>query len=127
MNNKNVIDAYCKIRKMDNTIPDDVLDFMKEAALEKLSLIGQLNMPARVSIVGDTFNFFPNHHFVKHCVFANKGKEGEKEVHGAMLQANFVNAMARLADLNGLSNNDVQHLITPMLRLLNTKDSDWTK
>ena len=28
--------AYARIRKIDNTIPDDVLDFMKDAALEKL-------------------------------------------------------------------------------------------
>lgn len=36
MTNKMIIDAYCRIRVIDNTIPDDVLDFMKEAALEKL-------------------------------------------------------------------------------------------
>jgi hypothetical protein len=39
MNKKMIIDAYCKIRTIDNTIPDDVLDFMKEAALEKLKAI----------------------------------------------------------------------------------------
>jgi hypothetical protein len=37
MNEKMIRDAYCKIRTIDQTIPDDVLDFMKEAALEKLS------------------------------------------------------------------------------------------
>lgn len=31
-----IIDAYCRIRTIDNTIPDDVLDFMKDAAIEKL-------------------------------------------------------------------------------------------
>lgn len=30
-------DAYCRIRTIDNTIPDDVLDFMLKASLEKLS------------------------------------------------------------------------------------------
>lgn len=30
-----IIDAYCRIRMIDQTIPDDVLDFMKDAALEK--------------------------------------------------------------------------------------------
>lgn len=39
MKNKDIIDAYCRIRKIDNTIPDDVLDFMKDAALEKLNSI----------------------------------------------------------------------------------------
>lgn len=29
-------DAYCRIRTIDNSIPDDVLDFMKDAAIEKL-------------------------------------------------------------------------------------------
>jgi riboflavin synthase alpha subunit len=33
---KQIIDAYCRIRMIDNTIPDEVLDFMKNAALEKL-------------------------------------------------------------------------------------------
>lgn len=31
-----IIDAYCRIRTIDQTIPDDVLDFMKDAAIEKL-------------------------------------------------------------------------------------------
>lgn len=36
MTEKMIIDAYCRIRTIDQTIPDDVLDFMKNAALEKL-------------------------------------------------------------------------------------------
>lgn len=36
MTEKLIIDAYCRIRTIDNTIPDDVLDFMKNAAIEKL-------------------------------------------------------------------------------------------
>jgi hypothetical protein len=32
-----IINAYCKIRTIDNTIPDDVLNFMKSASLEKLN------------------------------------------------------------------------------------------
>lgn len=36
MTEKMIIDAYCRIRTIDQTIPDDVLDFMKDAALEKL-------------------------------------------------------------------------------------------
>ena len=39
MNERMIIDAYCRIRTIDNTIPDDVLDFMKGAALEKLKEI----------------------------------------------------------------------------------------
>ncbi len=36
MNEKMIRDAYCRIRTIDQTIPDDVLDFMKDAAIEKL-------------------------------------------------------------------------------------------
>lgn len=38
MTEKMIRDAYCRIRTIDQTIPDDVLDFMKNAALEKLNL-----------------------------------------------------------------------------------------
>lgn len=34
---KDISDAYLKIRKVDNTIPDEVLDFMKDAAIEKIN------------------------------------------------------------------------------------------
>ena len=36
MKKKDIIDVYLKIRKIDNTIPDNVLDFMKNSAIEKL-------------------------------------------------------------------------------------------
>jgi hypothetical protein len=36
MTKEMIIAAYCRIRTIDNTIPDDVLDFMKEAAIEKI-------------------------------------------------------------------------------------------
>lgn len=39
MEEKQIIDAYCRIRTIDQTIPDDVLDFMKDAAIEKLKNI----------------------------------------------------------------------------------------
>lgn len=35
MTRKDIIDAYCEIRKTNTNIPDDVLDFMKDAAIEK--------------------------------------------------------------------------------------------
>lgn len=37
MTEQMIRDAYCKIRTIDQTIPDDVLDYMKEAAIEKLN------------------------------------------------------------------------------------------
>jgi len=33
---KDIIDAFCRIREIDNTIPDEVLDFMKECALREI-------------------------------------------------------------------------------------------
>lgn len=36
MTKEDIINTYCKIRSIDNTIPDDLLDFMKDAAIEKL-------------------------------------------------------------------------------------------
>ena len=36
MNKTEIINAYVKIREIDNTIPDDVLNFMKESAIEKI-------------------------------------------------------------------------------------------
>lgn len=33
---KNIIDAYIFLRTKNNSIPDEVLDFTKDAALEKL-------------------------------------------------------------------------------------------
>lgn len=37
MKAKDIIDAYVRIRTIDHTIPDDVLDFMKESSLKELS------------------------------------------------------------------------------------------
>jgi hypothetical protein len=36
MKTKDIIDAWSRIRTTDNVIPDDVLDFMKDAAIEKI-------------------------------------------------------------------------------------------
>lgn len=36
MKQRDITDAYARIRTIDNTIPDDVLDFMKDSAIEKL-------------------------------------------------------------------------------------------
>lgn len=38
MDKKEIIKAWLRIRQIDNTIPDDVLNFMKESAIEALSL-----------------------------------------------------------------------------------------
>jgi hypothetical protein len=43
MKEEDIIKAYCKIRTIDHTIPDDVLDFMKQASIEKLRQISDID------------------------------------------------------------------------------------
>ena len=40
MTELDIIHAYCKIRNIDNTIPDDVLEFMKNASIKQLRIGG---------------------------------------------------------------------------------------
>lgn len=37
MTEKMIRDTYCRIRTIDQTIPDEVLDFMRDASIEKLN------------------------------------------------------------------------------------------
>lgn len=37
MTEKDIRDAWTKIKEVDHTIPDNVLDFMKDCAIEKLN------------------------------------------------------------------------------------------
>ena len=41
---KSIREAYGRMRTVDNTIPDDILDFMKEAAIEKLNRQKQIDV-----------------------------------------------------------------------------------
>ncbi len=52
MKPKDIIDAYCRIRKIDSTIPDDVLDFMKDSALKSLEVIKQDGIRIESSVPG---------------------------------------------------------------------------
>lgn len=44
MKETDIIEAWSKIRKVDQTIPDEVLDFMKDAAVQKLKAYGNKNL-----------------------------------------------------------------------------------
>ncbi len=59
----------------------------------------------------------PTHPFVKSTRFTGATSFEE---------AKLVNAMAVLGEKNGMTNNDIQHLIAPVLRMLKTK-SPWTE
>ena len=41
MTEKMIRDAYVRMRTIDNTIPDDVLDFMKDVAIEKINEVNK--------------------------------------------------------------------------------------
>lgn len=43
---KDIIDAYTRIRTIDNTISDEVLDFIKDASIKQL-LIGSVSICSR--------------------------------------------------------------------------------
>lgn len=65
---KQIIDAYLWIRKNNNTIPDEVLDFMKEAALEKLEKDDSPKSPRKAISEKD------KKEFIDYCaVFYTKG------------------------------------------------------
>lgn len=49
MTEKMIRDAYVRIRTIDQTIPDDVLDFMKDASIEKLKQVNNNIVLADVS------------------------------------------------------------------------------
>lgn len=50
MTEKMIRDAYCRIRTIDQSIPDDVLDFIKDAAIEKLQQKQRKEMGERTPI-----------------------------------------------------------------------------
>lgn len=52
MKEKEIRDAYCKIRAINNTISDDVLDFMLQASLEKLH-----NIAVKAKVVNIDTNY----------------------------------------------------------------------
>jgi hypothetical protein len=60
-----IIDAYCKIRQIDHTIPDHVLDYMKEAAIEKLekveSVVCTNNKNDKMEHIKDLFRHMNSH------------------------------------------------------------------
>lgn len=85
-----------------------------------------LNITSQIEKTGVIY--FPLHNYVKSCGFPETKFPKDHATLATTpseLEANFVDAMSRLAEANGMSRNDVHHLITPMLRMLNTKSS-WT-
>lgn len=86
------------------------------------------NGNVRYVMTKDVINASPNHPFVRNCVFAysKNGKVLEPETVQANLEANLCDAIARVAEINGMSSNDVQHIFPAVLRMLKST-SDWAK
>lgn len=73
---------------------------------------------------GESFHT-PFHQFVGNWAFPCNAADSTNE-EAAATEANLADAIARVAELNGLSNNDVMHIFPLVLRMLKSK-SDWTK
>jgi len=58
--------------------------------------------------------FYPTHSFVASWVFQQA------------LEANLADAIARVAEVNGMTRNDIMHLLPSILRMLKSS-SEWTK
>lgn len=54
---QDIIKAYVRIRSIDNTIPDDVLDFMKDSAIEKLKKTKDMNELSKKRIINNIDEF----------------------------------------------------------------------
>ena len=72
MTEKMIRDAYCKIRTIDQTIPDDVLDFMRDASIEKLK---QVNFISSNTVLADSCRFYEQDNTTAmNCKHCGKGK-----------------------------------------------------
>lgn len=65
---------------------------------------------------GRVRSIFPAHPFAKHMLF----RDGEE------VEATLANACAVLAEKNGLSRNDFQHMFPLLLRMFKSQ-SEWTQ
>lgn len=72
MTEQMLIDAYCKIRSIDNTIPDDVLNFMKESAIERLKHINKFPLKETKLFRKDQIVMY---HGYKYAVQGDGGKK----------------------------------------------------
>lgn len=82
MTKKDIIDAYVKIRTIDTTIPDEVLDFMKDAALEALEFGVEKPKPSRLEIAARTMQGIVTggESFIKSELAASKALEYADEL-----------------------------------------------
>lgn len=70
----------------------------------------------------------PNHVTIKNWAFpfTLSNEDSERSRIEATLEANLADAMARVAEIYGISTNELQHLFPSVLRMLKS-NSRWSK
>lgn len=69
MKTKDIINAYTRIRTIDHTIPDDVLDFMKNAAIAALE-----SNSVKEELTSVWLSSYEKHQSIKRLIGVNKNK-----------------------------------------------------
>lgn len=73
-----------------------------------------------------TVEMFPEHQFISNWIFEVDKKCSEEEYKKNEDDVHLANAMAKVAENNGMSANDMQHLFPAVLRMLKS-NSAWSK
>lgn len=89
------------------------------------------NSNITLQYVKNTCNVFPKHNFIRIWMFScemqpNVDWIDDEGLIECNLEANLADAMARVAESNGMSANDLQHLFPAVLRMLKS-ESKWAK
>lgn len=128
MNKKAIIDAYVRIRTIDNTIPDDVLDFMKDASLAILDGVGSAcsSIDKLLSRIVNTTHLIMKYTDQLNTMKANRSRWEEEKWTDAEVQecdrliertAAFIADLKSLADLKSSVNTpaDTNPVLAEML------------
>ncbi len=115
MNEKMIRDAYCRIRTIDNTIPDDVLDFMLEASLEKLN---------QTSIIFNHLKFIEPTEDVRAQMIGRQdrglviigGQSGMGEANAKMIAEHNHNLLVSSIDPDKMGNPDKKYTIDELIK-----------
>lgn len=79
-------------------------------------------------IYSDTYCYSPTHYWIKNWVFRFNTNPDDIKVEepSAYNEAELANCVAKVAEQNGLSPNDMQHAFPIILRILKS-NSQWSK
>lgn len=78
-----------------------------------------------VSIRKNHSHYSPLHSSIQNWAF-QYDNNNDQDADKAAMEAHLADAMARIAELNGMGPNDLQHLFPAVLRMLKHA-SDWSK